>query len=360
MHHIHRQIVGLKNFAPWVIAQKREGEWPVSRLEIVPRSPWRFVARAGENLSGRPWQIGPREVRRIRARIGESRAVVFHVFFGNVAVHLLPLLRGMDTPLVISFHGSDTTGAMAGPGYAAARNEMFQLADLVLCRSEQLAGRVAALGCAREKLRIMRSVLPSVEFIPRSAPPDGAWRIVQASRLVGKKGLATSLRAFAVFLRQHPNALFSIAGEGPLEDDLRGLAGELGVAGRVEFTGFLSQEKLSGLFLRSHIFLHPSETVGGDVEGVPNAMLEAMAGGLPIVSTRHGGIPEVVSDGHTGLLCEEKDISAIAAALLLLAADPARYEKLARAGSDSVRQQFSATRQIANIETLYREAAGGE
>ncbi len=354
MLHIHRHVAGLKTFSPVVITQKREGDWPVERIHVVPRSPFRFISRGLERFSGKPWQISAGEAR----RIGEVEVSLLHIFFGNVAVHLLPLLRRARIPVVVSFHGSDVAGAIAGSGYAEARREMFERSRLVLCRSGQLAEKVAALGCDPAKLRIMKTVLPEIGFVGRTPPPDGAWQIVQACRLVPKKGLATSLRAFAVFRKTFPGARFTIAGEGPMEEELRGLASSLGVADSITFAGFLPQESLRQLFSRSHIFLHPSETAGGDVEGIPNSLLEAMASGLPVVATRHGGIPEVVVDGRSGLLCDERDHAAVAAALVRLTGDPGLYMNIARAGSDAIRDQFSAERRIADIEALYREACG--
>ncbi len=340
------------------MTQKRVGDWPVPRLEIIPRSRARFLGRAIEQATGRPWQLTASEAGRMADCLRSHRAAILHVFFGNVAVHLLPLFRRIEVPAVVSFHGSDVTGAMATSGYGRARAEVFERAALVLCRSEQLASRVAALGCPAHKLRIMRTVLPPIAFASRQAPDDGAWRIVQAARLVPKKGIPTALRAFARFSGKYPAAIFTIAGEGPMDEELRELASRLGVDKRVRFAGFLSQEALAGLYRQSHIFLQPSETVGGDVEGIPNAMLEAMAGGLPVVATRHGGIPEVVTDGESGLLCDEGDCEAIAGAMARLAGDSGLYSSLAKAGADAVGDKFSAGRQIANIEALYREAAG--
>lgn len=356
MLHIHRHIAGLKNFAPVVITQKRDGDWPVERLRVVPRSAFRFVPRGLERFSGKPWQISSGEASRMEeAAAGTS---LLHIFFGNVAVHLLPLLRRVRIPAVVSFHGSDVAGAIATAEYGEARREMFDRSRLVLCRSEQLAEKVAGLGCDPAKLRIMKTVLPEIGYVDRNPPSGGQWQIVQACRLVPKKGLATSLRAFAVFSKTFPGALFNIAGEGPMEAELRELAFSLGVVERVSFTGFLPQESLRHLYSRSHIFLHPSETAGGDVEGIPNSLLEAMASGLPVVATRHGGIPEVVTDGTSGLLCEERDHEAVAAALVRLAGDSGLYRRIALVGSDSIRDQFSAERRVMEIENLYREACG--
>jgi colanic acid/amylovoran biosynthesis glycosyltransferase len=356
MLHIHRHVTGLRGFRPVVLTQKREGSWAVDTIEVIPRSPWRFLSRGAEKSSGQPWQITSGEAKRMISVMEREGCALLHVFFGNAAVHLLPLLRRSPVPVVVSFHGSDVAGSMVSPGYAAAVQEMFALAAAVPCRSDQLASAVGRLGCPAEKLRLMRTVLPEIPFLQRQPPADGAWKIVQAARLVAKKGLAASLRAFAAFTKQFPLATFTIAGEGPMEDELRGLARELGLAERVRFAGFLQQDALQQLFRESHIFLHPSETAGGDVEGVPNALLEAMAGGLPVVATWHGGIPEVVRDGETGLLCAERDVEGLTAALLRLADSPEYFEQLSSRASASVKEQFSASRQIAAVEGIYSEA----
>lgn len=356
MLHIHRHVTGLREFRPVVLTQKREGNWPVGTIEVIPRSPWRFLSRAAEKSSGQPWQITSGEAKRMISVMEREECAVLHLFFGNAAVHLLPLMRRSPVPVVVSFHGSDVAGSMVTPGYAKAVREMFSLAAAVPCRSEQLAGAVGRLGCPAEKLRLMRTVLPEIPFLQRQPPANGAWRIVQAARLVAKKGLASSLRAFAAFSKPFPLATFTIAGEGPMEEELRRLTEELGLNDRVRFTGFLQQEALQQLFRESHIFLHPSETADGDVEGVPNALLEAMAGGLPVVATRHGGIPEVVHDGETGLLCAERDVEGLTAALLRLAESPEYFGQLSARASASVKEQFSAIRQIAAVEAIYSEA----
>jgi glycosyltransferase involved in cell wall biosynthesis len=356
MHHIHRQILAVEGWQPLVLAQKVEHRdtFPIDALEVVPRSPWRFAARAVErNLTHAPWQISRGEAVRMRAALRGNSARVLHVFFGNVAVHLLPLLDAIDLPIVVSFHGADVTGAIATPGYRAARERMFARASRVACRSEALADAVHRLGCPRKKLCVVRTALPELAFHERFLPEDGSFRLVQACRLIPKKGLATSLEAFAKLAPRYPAMTFVIAGTGPLEPELRTLAERLGVGGRVHFTGFLDQPALRDLLASAHVFLHPSETVNGDTEGIPNGLLEAMAVGLPVVTTRHGGIPEAVEDGVSGMLCAERNAGEVAAAIERLLLDSALYANVAANGSASVHAQFSRAAVGASLQALY-------
>src|SRR4029077_3566606 len=180
------------------------------------------------------------------------------------------------------------------------------------------------------------------------------WQFVQAGRLIEKKGLAVTLRAFSTFLKQYPNATITIAGEGPLLPELQKLARELDVADRVSFTGFVSQEELRQIYYRSHFFLHPSQTGrDGNQEGIPNSMLEAMATGLPVFATEHGGIPEAIENGTSGVLVPERDGEALARALLNAARDPSFLSRIGHAGATAVRKNFDLSTQAQRLEEIY-------
>ena len=132
-----------------------------------------------------------------------------------------------------------------------------------------------------------------------------------------RRACKTSLLAFAEFAARYPQSTFTIAGEGPLRAELEAQARELGIGDKVSFPGFVSQTQLRELFYRSHIFLHPSERgADGNQEGVPNSMLEAMASGLPVFATEHGGIPEAIEHGKSGILVKEGDHDALARRLV--------------------------------------------
>jgi len=193
-------------------------------------------------------------------------------------------------------------------------------------------------------------------FVERSFPADGRWSLVQACRLVPKKGLFTTLEAFSLFRRTYPSAHLTIAGDGPLHEPIKKRIRELQIDGSVTLTGFVDQLRLRSLFEQAHLFVHPSYTTeDGNQEGVPNSMLEAMATGLPIVATRHGGIPEAVEDGRQGYLVAERETARLADALAHLASDPELWRQLGKAASAKVSETFEQLRQVNRLEAAYRE-----
>lgn len=364
MLHIYRQLTALERVRPVVIARKREEEerFPFDDLVLVPKPVAHELRRFWfRKIRRQPAPISSREIARLLHALQQTHAQLLHVYFGHIAVQLLPLIRAWDKPCLVSFHGADVLVDMDKRAYRDATREMLDVVPLVLVRSESLAEAVRALGCPPEKIRLQRTGLPLGQFTfrARSAPEDGRWRLLQVGRLIEKKGFATSLRAFARLAAAYPGATLTIAGEGPLRAALGELAAQLGVADRVCFAGFVSQHQLRELLYSSHLFLHPSETgTDGNQEGVPNAMLEAMASGLPVFATRHGGIPEAIDHGHSGILVSEGDADALAQALLDAVRDPARLQALAQAGAESVAENFEQGKQARRLEDCYLELIG--
>lgn len=362
MLHIYRQITALREFRPVVLCQNREQReaFPFDDIHLLPKPRTRALRRIWQKqILGRPITIYRSEARHIVGILREIRAQVLHVYFGHIGVHLLPLLEICPLPVIVSFHGADAGIDLDKPVHLALTRRMLNLASLLLVRSDSLAQRLISLGADAGKIRLHRTGIPLAEipFQQRSAPADGAWRCVQACRLIAKKGLATTLRAFAEFATAYPKASLAIAGEGPQLPELQALAATLGIADRVTFPGFLPQAKLRELYAGAHFFLHPSETApDGDQEGVPNSMLEAMASGLPPVATIHGGIPEAVENHISGWLVPERDHAALAQALLALARDPDRYAQMSAAAAARVSTAFDLQAQARLLENCYREA----
>jgi len=359
MLHIYRQITGLKRCAPVVIAQKRENaaRYPFEPLRLVPKPRTHVLRRFWfRQLRDKPWRISDVELSGLLSILSETRARLLHIYFGHIAVHLLPLIRAWKNPSVVSFHGADVMVDMNKPAYREATLQMLDAVTLVLVRSESLRRAVIDLGCDPAKVEIQRTGIPLDEFPfrERVVPKNGEWQFVQAGRLIEKKGLPVTLHAFSTFLKQHPNATLTIAGEGPLLPELQRFARELGVTDRVSFTGFVSQEQLREIYYRSHIFLHPSQTGrDGNQEGIPNSMLEAMATGLPVFATEHGGIPEAIENGASGMLVSERDNEALARALLNAAQDPSFLSRIGHAGATAMRKNFDLSTQAQRLEEIY-------
>jgi len=362
MLHIYRQITSLTRVEPFVIAQKREEaeRYPFERIAIVAKPALHFARRFWfRQVRDAPWEISAGEVRKLIALLERANAQVLHIYFGHIAVHLLPLIRAWAKPVLVSFHGADVMVDLDKPAYRSATQQMLEAVRMVLVRSESLGQALVGLGCPPEKVRLQRTGIPvdEIPFRARAWPEKGAWRFVQACRLIEKKGLRVSLRAFAKFAGRHPASTFTIAGEGPLRPQLGQLAAELGVADKVFFPGFISQTQLRDLFYQSHIFLHPSEVGGdGNQEGVPNSMLEAMASGLPVFATEHGGIPEAIENERSGILVKERDDAALAQALLKWTAEPGALQVIAQNGAKVVRERFERTGQTRQLEDYYFEA----
>ena len=364
MLHIYRQITALKRVSPVVIARKRENaaRFPFDKIDIVAKPALHFLRRFWfRQVRDKPWQISPGELRALTNVLERRNAQLLHIYFGQIAVHLLPLIRTWEKPSIVSFHGADVIVEMNKPAYRETTRQMLAAVRFVLVRSESLRRAVVDLGCDKRKIEVQHTGIPLDEFPfrERSLRQNGEWRFVQAGRLIEKKGLPVTLRAFASFLRRYPKATLTIAGEGPLLGQLQDLSRELKIDNRVSFAGFISQEQLRDLYYASHIFLHPSETGSdGNQEGIPNSMLEAMASGLPVFATQHGGIPEAIDNGVSGLLVPEHNHDELGRGLLDAVQDPGFLSRIARAGAEVVRKNFDLAAQARRLEDIYLRLIG--
>ena len=365
MLHVYRQIVSLKEWKPFVICQKRENAatFPFSdkSTTVLPKPPWRWIRRQwAKHVRRAPLTISTGRVIELLKEVYRHDSEVVHIYFGHIAIQLLPFIQACPKPVVVSFHGADVGVDAEKPAARAALEEIFRRSTLILARSESLMEGLRQLGCPPEKLRLQRTGIPLNEWPLqlRSWPDHGAWHWMQACRLVPKKGLRTTLAAFRLVAEKFPQARLTIAGDGPMREELESLVAQSGLKDRVQFPGFLSQADLRKLTYQAHLFLHPSETpADGNREGVPNSMLEAMASGLPVLATRHGGIPEAVTHGESGWLVAEGDAASLAQGALEIMSQRPLYESMAKSANAAVVEKFARGRQTAILESYYDEAS---
>src|SRR5256714_2786355 len=361
MLHIYRQVTSLRRSNTFVIKKKiaHPRRFRFDDIKRIPR-PHEFLSGIGwiNFVARRPPLIYRGEYQMLVSILGRRGADMMHIYFGHTGVHLLPFIRQWDKPCLVSFHGADVAIKQEVENYVGKLRVLFDSVAVVLARSQSLADRLIKFGCAPEKIRINRTGIPLHEFsvVPREFPTDGRWQIMQACRLIEKKGVGSAIRAFAIFAREFPKAEFIIAGKGPLQPELQGLAQKLGVAEKVHFCGFLSQPDLRDLYGRTHIFIHPSETPPDEnQEGVPNSILEAMATGLPIIATRHGGIPEAVTENFNGFLSDERDTKSLGRSMVALANSPELYARFSAAARLAVGENFDQEMTIRELERIYEE-----
>jgi colanic acid/amylovoran biosynthesis glycosyltransferase len=362
MLHIYRQVKTLRGVDTFVVTKEVQNaeRFPFHDIEVIPKRRTNLLVHGWMKfVERRPPIVYRGEYQTLDSLLERHGADLMHIYFGHTGVHLLPFIQQWDKPCVVSFHGADVAHKQDIKDYPAKLRRLFDAVPLVFARSQSLAERLIHLGCPPDKLRINRTGIPLNEFpfVERQPPSDGRWRIVQACRLIPKKGVATSLRAFAIFKKDNPEAEFFIAGKGPLQPELEMLAAGLGIFKDVHFVGFLSQPKLLELYASSHLFLHPSETSPNqDQEGVPNSVLEGMATGLPVAATRHGGIPEAVDHGRTGWLVPEEDHAALANAMQQIADLPGLLREMGLRARAAVTDRFEQDAQIDQLESFYEEA----
>jgi glycosyltransferase involved in cell wall biosynthesis len=213
------------------------------------------------------------------------------------------------------------------------------------------------LGCPARKIRVVRIGVDvsAIRFAPN--PPSDHLTVLQAARLVEKKGVDVAIRAFAAAQRRASLAKLIIVGDGPERRRLEILASELGVADQVRFLGALPYDEYQRVLACAHIGIQPSRIAeDGDTEGgAPTVLIEMQAAGLPIVGTRHADIPFVVA--HPENLVDEEDVGGLASVLIRLANTPTSvWGQRAVEARAFVARHHDAPRVAKEIAAVYREA----
>jgi colanic acid/amylovoran biosynthesis glycosyltransferase len=268
--------------------------------------------------------------------------------FGMDAPHALRLRRlgVLGGELVVAFRGADATKYVArrGPRVYA---RTFRQARLLLPVCEFLGRKLVELGAPPERVLVHRTGIDLRRWPYRRREPtrDGHLRLVTVGRLVEKKGIEHVLRAVRILVDRGVDVEYRILGDGPRRERLTALAGELGVQDRVTFHGRHGQDKVREGLEGSDVLVAASVTAAdGDEEGIPNVLKEAMASGMPVVGTRHAGIPELIEDGLSGLLVPERNQAALADALQRLALQPEQWAAMGRAGRAKIEMEYDIHR----------------
>jgi len=262
------------------------------------------------------------------------------------------LLRGQ---LITTFHGADITSYLRQHGEQTYR-ELFRQGDLFLPISDRWRTRLVELGCPASRITVHRMGIDSARFAYRlpAQSDDQPLRLVTIARLVEKKGVAYAIRAVAALAAEGRQVEYTIIGDGPLRGELEQLVLSLKMGRNIRLVGPKAQSEVLDLLRRSDVMVAPSVTAAnGDQEGIPVVLMEAMAIGLPIISTWHSGIPELVEDGASGYLVPERDEQGLAHKLRLLADNRQHWPQMSLRGREIVEQSYDIHRLNERLEDIF-------
>lgn len=252
-------------------------------------------------------------------------------------------LGRFDRPFATIFHGRDVAIPLK-TGTLHRYRPLFEQCDLLLPVSDYFGRLLIEAGADPAKVRTHRTGVDceAIPYAPRD--PGPVLQITSAARLMEKKGIEFALRALADLASRRPDIAwrYEVIGDGPLRPRLESLKDGLGLGDRVSFEGAQPHAVVKQRLAQSDVFLLPSVTAAdGDVEGVPVALMEAMAAGLPVVSSIHSGIPELVQSGVTGLLAPERDAIQLSRHVEWIAENPEGRRAMSDAARAFVVREFN-------------------
>ncbi len=295
--------------------------------------------------------------------LGADKYDIVHCHFGpngNLAA-LLKDVGAIKGKIVVAFHGE--AGYVGEKRHEKGFAPLFEKGDLMLPMSEREKQSLIKLGCPPQKIVVHRMGvdLSKFAFVPRRPRGDGAVHLLTVARLVEKKGIEYAIKAVAKVAQRHPQITYSVVGDGPLRAELASLIESLSVDGKIKLLGWRRQEEIVEFMKGADILLAPSVTsADGDQEGIPVALMEAMAQGLPVLSTWHSGIPELVQDGQSGFLVPERDAEALADRLEYLVEHPKLWAEMGKAGRDYVEKHYNINTLNDRLIQLYQRLLAGD
>jgi colanic acid/amylovoran biosynthesis glycosyltransferase len=282
--------------------------------------------------------------------------------FGFHAIRVMHLAPWSGVPLVVHFRGSDASSESKFRRLEQRYRELMHLASGFIVKSIPMRSTLQSLGAPTDRVLISPSGADAALFqgaAPDMAPPT----FLAVGRFVPKKGPLLTLAAFERLRRQLPASLASacrlvMVGDGPLLDEAKRVVLEQALTTQVHVAGVLSPAEIAALMRQVRGFVqHSLVAPDGDSEGSPVAVMEAQLSGLPVVATRHAGIPEVVIDGTTGFLVDEGDVQGMADAMAQLVRDPQLAAKLGAAGQERMSAHFTVDHHLAAVSALLHRVA---
>ncbi len=297
-----------------------------------------------------------REEMRLRHLLQSFSPHIVHAHWGPEAMMVSPTCQRLRLPLLVHFHGYDASRLIAEPVYVDNLRGLFSRMQLALTVSENMRQRILSLGCPPEKILTHYTGVPEAYFLDAPRVRRGKlFLMLQVGRLEPGKGHQHALRVLAAAIRRTPQLRLRIVGEGKLEQEIRRQIEALGISGHVELAGRLNPATVVTEMRQADALVMPTHSPpDGGIEGLPNVVVEAMANRLPVVATRHGGIPEAVCYSERDWLVAEGDVEGLKVRIERLASDNDLWLRLSNEGYELARSGFHLPTQNRRLEALYR------
>jgi len=370
MTFIYRQILGVSNsFSPFVLSSHKVENlniFPFDRVYLKPRNLLRIKTNRITNkiygrhklLSRKP-KISSNQKKFFTKIISNNNVKLIHAQFGPSGIEILPIAKDLNVPLVVSFHGYDGSILLKYEDYKKNLKRTFEYSYVIVPSHFMLNELNEKVGKIF-KYSIINYGIPLDDFryvqrvsVKNKVDRDEEITFLQVSNFVEKKGHFYTISAFRELLKFYPNVQLVLAGDGYLKGEIQELVNKMGLNNNVIFPGVVNHNQVSDFMNKADIFLHHSITSSeGDKEGIPNVIMEAMATGLPCISTNHAGIPELIKDGINGLLIEEKDINSYIEKMKELLEKDNDFSIQAR---KTIENDFNLDIQVEKLKTIYSE-----
>jgi colanic acid/amylovoran biosynthesis glycosyltransferase len=363
MTFIYRQLTTLpEHWNAFVITRihKNEQLFPFDNVFVSPKKIGEKVINMLLRAAGCRYNLLSRtSTKYLSSILKKERPNLIHAHFGPSAFEILPIARKLSIPMVTTFHGYDASKLLSQKSYLKQLKEIFSY-SYVLSVSEVMREELINLGADYKKTRCAYIGVPVERFkfisrvsLSKKMKSNATITFLQVSNFVEKKGHKYTLESFCGLLVFYPNAKLILAGDGPLKKSMDCYARELGIKHAVEFVGHKNAEQVNKLMAECDCFVHHSVTSSeGDKEGIPTVLMEAMATGLPVISTIHAGIPELIEHGKTGYLVSEKDTLTYTFMMKKILEDDGLIGHNARI---NIETNFNLQNQIQKLSNIYEQ-----
>lgn len=292
--------------------------------------------------------------------IKRKNVSLIHAHFGPSGLEIIDLAKDLRIPLIVTFHGYDASILLRNESYVQNLKKLFQYAHIVAI-SNSMKDDLIKLGANASRINVIRCGIPTdhFKFVERDQLKNKFRKknlitFLQVSNFVEVKGHKYTVQAFKNFNDSYRNSKLILAGGGPTKSEIEVLCQKLNILDKVEFPGIVTENQVFVLMKNADVFLHHSVKLNTGVkEGLPTVIMEAMSTGLPVISTFHSAIPELIDPGYNGYLVNEKDIDGYTKTLFELKNCTSGFSNNAR---NTILNGFDLSIETDKLFRLYDEA----